>query len=105
METIYCRLTIERIICEWLAIHVDNENECWIELKCVRPFDDNRFYYLDAVGEALCFGWVAGKRMQRFTPRTKNSPWTELNKERVRRLEILGQRCPSSGSEDFQNRP
>ena len=28
--------------------------------------------------------------MQRFTPRTKNSPWTELNKERVRRLEKLG---------------
>ena len=31
-----------------------------------------------------------GKRKQRFTPRKKNSPWTELNKERVRRLEKLG---------------
>jgi hypothetical protein len=28
--------------------------------------------------------------MQRFTPRKKQSPWTELNKERVRRLERLG---------------
>ena len=28
--------------------------------------------------------------MQRFSPRKKNSPWTELNKERVRRLEKLG---------------
>lgn len=28
--------------------------------------------------------------MQRFTPRKKYSPWTELNKERVRRLEKLG---------------
>lgn len=28
--------------------------------------------------------------MQRFTPRKKGSPWTELNKERVRRLESLG---------------
>ena len=28
--------------------------------------------------------------MQRFTPRRKNSKWTELNKERVQRLEKLG---------------
>jgi hypothetical protein len=28
--------------------------------------------------------------MQCFTPRKRNSPWTELNKERVRRLERLG---------------
>lgn len=28
--------------------------------------------------------------MQRFTPRRTRSPWTELNKERVRRLEKLG---------------
>lgn len=46
--------------------------------------------------EALCFGWIDsnhklinGVRMQRFTPRKKNSSWTELNKERVRRLEKL----------------
>ena len=32
---------------------------------------------------------INGVRMQRFTPRKKNSPWTELNKERVRRLEKL----------------
>lgn len=46
---------------------------------------------------ALCFGWIDssqkvidGIRYQRFSPRRKNSPWTELNKERVRRLEKLG---------------
>ena len=33
---------------------------------------------------------IDGKRMQRFSPRKKNSPWTELNKARVRRLESLG---------------
>lgn len=32
---------------------------------------------------------INGVRMQRFTPRKKNSPLTELNKERVRRLEKL----------------
>jgi uncharacterized protein YdeI (YjbR/CyaY-like superfamily) len=53
--------------------------------------------YLDAVEEALCFGWIdstikAGKGVmwRRFSPRRKRSPWTELNKERCRRLERLG---------------
>ena len=31
-----------------------------------------------------------GILMQRFSPRNPKSPWTELNKERVRRLEALG---------------
>ena len=82
---------------KWLSLHCNNESECWVELKRGRPADDNRFYYLDAVEEALCFGWIDStqkrigeKQMQRFTPRKKNSPWTELNKERVRRLEKLG---------------
>ena len=82
---------------EWLKLHADSENECWVELKRGRPVDDDKFYYLDAVEEALCFGWIDsthavidGVRMQRFTPRRRNSNWTELNKERVRRLEKLG---------------
>ena len=33
---------------------------------------------------------ISGKAMQRFSPRRATSGWTELNKERVRRLEKLG---------------
>ena len=82
---------------DWLALYAESENECWVELKRGRPADDGRFYYIDAVEEALCFGWIDStnkviddRRMQRFTHRKKNSQWTELNKERVRRLEKLG---------------
>ena len=81
---------------EWLASHPDAA-ECWVQVKRGKPVDADVFYYLDAVEEALCFGWIdnthreiGGVRMQRFSPRKKNSPWTELNKERVRRLEKLG---------------
>ena len=81
---------------QWLMEHHDGETECWVEVRRGRPDDDSVFWYLDAVEEALCFGWIDsahklidGRRMQRFTPRKKNSPWTELNKERVRRLERL----------------
>lgn len=82
---------------QWLSLHADKESECWIEVKRGKPVCSDVFYYLDAVEEALCFGWIDsthkeinGIRMQRFSPRKKNSPWTELNKERVRRLEKLG---------------
>lgn len=82
---------------EWLINNHDKETECYLSLKRGKPVDDNIFYYLDAVEEALCFGWidstltlVNGIRMQRFSPRSKNSHWTELNKQRVRRLEKLG---------------
>ena len=59
--------------------------------------EEEPLWYLEAVEEALCFGWIDstnreidGVRMQRFTLKKKNSPWTELNKVRVRRLEALG---------------
>ena len=81
----------------WLEKYSASESECWIALKRGKPKDDGLFYYLDAVEEALCFGWidstqklVDGVRLQRFSPRKKNGLWTELNKERVRRLEKLG---------------
>lgn len=82
---------------EWLEYNHDTQNECWLKVKRGRP-TEKEFAYLDAVEEALCFGWIDGhvKRfpdagtMQRFTPRAKNSSWSELNKERVRRLEQLG---------------
>ena len=77
--------------------HGASEKECWVSVKRGRPTDEKCLWYLDAVEEALCFGWIDsimkvidGVVMQRFTPRKKRSLWTELNKERVRRLEKLG---------------
>ena len=50
--------------------------------------------YDEAVEEALCFGWIDGQRtrqddtyfLQRFTRRTKRSPWSLINTKRVARL-------------------
>ncbi len=82
---------------QWLIEHSTKERECWIVVKRGKPTDESIFYYLDAVEEALCFGWIDstiryinGIAAQRFSPRRKGSPWTELNKERCRRLEKLG---------------
>ena len=81
----------------WLEENSETEHECWLHVKRGRPDDDAVFWYIDAVEEALCFGWIdsvskgSGETvLQRFSPRKKGSPWTERNKERVRRLEKLG---------------
>lgn len=81
---------------EWLQINSMNEKNCWVEVS-VSP-KENTLLYLDVVEEALCFGWIDStkkktednKHVQRLSPRSKKSSWTELNKERVRRLEKLG---------------
>ena len=81
----------------WLKEHADTARDCWIALKRGNPVRPTVFYYIDAVEEALCFGWIDSqcKRIngicyQKFTPRKRNSLWSELNKARVRRLEKLG---------------
>lgn len=72
------------------------EKSCWVRVS-MKPSPDT-LLYLDAVEEALCFGWIDGVKQkisetglaQRLSPRSQKSSWTELNKERVRRLEKLG---------------
>ena len=83
---------------EWLIKNHQSEKECWVVVKRGRPVDSETFWYIDAVEEALCFGWIdsttkkteSGAAAQRFAPRKKGSLWSELNKERCRRMERLG---------------
>ena len=80
----------------WLEKNYDSATEIWL-LYDDRP-DCPTVSYLDSVEEAICFGWIDGlqkrvndtEKAQRFTPRRKRSHWTELNKERARRLIRLG---------------
>lgn len=80
----------------WLQDNSITEKCCWVVVSMTPT--PNVLLYLDAVEEALCFGWIDGVKKkisdtelaQRLSPRTKKSSWTELNKERVRRLERLG---------------
>lgn len=79
----------------WLESNPD-AGVCYLRIS-VREGDPG-VAYLDAVEEALCFGWIDSTmkkvdsvgRVQRFTPRRKGGRWTELNKARCERLERLG---------------
>lgn len=84
---------------QWLHGNHETEKGCWL----IFVKDGGSLEYLDAVEEAICFGWIDStvkkiderRRAQRFTPRNKRGNWTELNKERARRQIRLGRLMPA----------
>lgn len=96
---------------KWLAKNHRHASECWVSVKRGIPKDHDHFWYVDAVEEAMCFGWidstykviVPGKpAVQRFVPRKAGSVWSELNKARCIRMEHLG-RMTTAGKSKLPN--
>jgi uncharacterized protein YdeI (YjbR/CyaY-like superfamily) len=77
----------------WLAAHHGTAQEIWLIIH-KKHAGKAGLTYLDALEEALCFGWIDGilkriddeKHTIRFSPRRKNSIWSEQNKRRVAKL-------------------
>jgi uncharacterized protein YdeI (YjbR/CyaY-like superfamily) len=78
---------------KWLSKHHDKEAEIWIKihkvdsgLKSITP--------KEAIDVVLCWGWIDGLRkgfddksfLQRYTPRTRKSIWSQINVDNVARL-------------------
>jgi uncharacterized protein YdeI (YjbR/CyaY-like superfamily) len=77
----------------WLKQNYKSEKEIWLVFynkKSGKP----RLPYDVAVEEALCFGWIdsilkktdSESHVQRFTPRNPKSSYSQLNKERLKKL-------------------
>lgn len=89
-------VTTREALRNWLQLNCSTEKCCWV-IVSITPKPET-LLYLDVVEEALCFGWIDGIKkknsenqlVQRLSPRVKKSSWTELNKQRARRLEKLG---------------
>ena len=86
----------------WLKKHHQTAREIWLvyyKKDSGRP----RISYNDAINEAICFGWIDSTAKplndksycQRFSPRRKGSPISELNKARARRLIREGRMAPA----------
>ena len=82
----------------WLKNNSTKEKELFVKISRQKPEKcvDILSYY-DAVNAALCFGWIDstlrnidGNLIQRFSPRKKNSHWTELNIHRCIELDKKG---------------
>ena len=94
----------------WLERHHSTESELVVKLYKVHA-KEKGLTYIDALDEALCFGWIDGVRRGgddesfniRFTPRRPKSIWSAVNIKKVAALEAAG-RMRDSGRAAFQRR-
>jgi uncharacterized protein YdeI (YjbR/CyaY-like superfamily) len=78
---------------KWLEKNHKSKKEIWL-VQYKKVTKKPSINYVDAVEEAICFGWIDGleKSMDsercalRFSPRRPKSNWTETNKERAKKM-------------------
>jgi uncharacterized protein YdeI (YjbR/CyaY-like superfamily) len=93
----------------WLKKHHKTKKEIWLVFYNKKS-GKARIPYNDAVEEALCFGWIdstvkkidSNSFAQRFSKRNPKSSWSEMNKERARRL-IAAKKMTKAGLELLGN--
>lgn len=88
---------------DWLRRNHRREKEIWVR-KPHKDSGEPAIRYDDLVEECLCFGWIDGvvkkyderSSVQRITPRRgKRSSLSELNRQRMWKLQHLGQMTPA----------
>jgi uncharacterized protein YdeI (YjbR/CyaY-like superfamily) len=87
---------------KWLIQNHRTKKEIWL-IQYKKATRKPSINYVDAVEEAICFGWIDGleKSMDaeryalRFSPRRPKSNWTNTNKERARRMIAEGRMTPA----------
>jgi uncharacterized protein YdeI (YjbR/CyaY-like superfamily) len=86
----------------WLELHHSTAPEAWVKIA-KRASNIPSVSYDEAVEVALCYGWIDGQMrsldsdfyVQRFTPRSRRSRWSKLNREKVARLTEAGAMKPA----------
>src|SRR5688572_16132455 len=81
----------------WLEKNHDKEKNVWLILHN-KTSASKSISYVEAVEEALCFGWIDSKankrdgesRYQYFAKRKPNGVWSGINKERIEKLITQG---------------
>jgi uncharacterized protein YdeI (YjbR/CyaY-like superfamily) len=94
----------------WLEVNAAAEAGLWVGFF-KRGSGESGITWPEAVDEALCVGWIDGRRQSldagryriRFTPRTATSIWSTVNVARVAELEAEG-RMRAAGHEAFARR-
>jgi uncharacterized protein YdeI (YjbR/CyaY-like superfamily) len=87
---------------QWLQEHHRAKSEIWLQ-TFRKTSGKPSIAYEEVVEESLCFGWIDGtvkqydgdSSVQRITPRRKNSSLSELNRQRVWKLQRLGLMTPA----------
>jgi len=81
----------------WLRANHDRETEIWVKIH-KKGAGLATVTHAQALDVALCWGWIDGIRksldersfLQRFTPRTAKSIWSQVNRDHIERLTAAG---------------
>ncbi|HEX7868064.1 MAG TPA: YdeI/OmpD-associated family protein [Variovorax sp.] len=90
----------------WLKRHHASAAGVWLRIA-KKDSGITSIDYPAALEEALCWGWIDGQRksedaqyfQQRFTPRTKRSIWSQINRDKVLKLIDEGRMQPAGHAE------
>jgi len=87
---------------KWLQKNGEKKPEIWIGFY-KKDSSKKAMTYIEAIDEALCFGWIDGIRKKvddisytnRFTPRKKHSNWSNVNTNKIKALIEQGRVKPA----------
>lgn len=87
---------------KWLINHHQTKKEIWL-VQYKKATKKPSINYVEAVEEAICFGWIDGfekgmdseRYATRFSPRRPKSNWTNTNKDRARKMIAEGRMTPA----------
>ncbi len=87
---------------DWLTDHHQSKTEVWVRI-CNKASGQPSVAYDDFVEECLCFGWIDGavkkydpdSMVRRVTPRRKKTFLSELNRQRMWKLQQQGLMTPA----------
>jgi uncharacterized protein YdeI (YjbR/CyaY-like superfamily) len=85
----------------WLSKHHDREPEIWLKIH-KKASGLPTVTVAQALDVVLCWGWIDGLKkgfdersfLQRYSPRTKRSTWSQVNQDHVVRLIEAGRMTP-----------
>ncbi len=86
----------------WLNLNGGQAAGVWLRIA-KRGADQPTVSYAEALESALCHGWIDGQKkaasehywLQRFTPRTARSIWSQVNKAKAEALIAAGRMQPA----------
>ena len=86
---------------KWLSTNHARETEIWLKIH-KKDSGLPTVTALEALDVALCWGWIDGIRkgfdeqsfLQRYTPRTPRSIWSQVNRDNIARLTAEGRMTP-----------
>ncbi|HEX8613126.1 MAG TPA: YdeI/OmpD-associated family protein [Telluria sp.] len=101
-----CAFASQAAWAQWLAEHNASSRGLWLR-HAKKGAPEATVSYQEALEVALCFGWIDGQKkscdqhywLQRWTPRSARSIWSQVNRDKALRYIAEGKMQPAGLAE------